>query len=216
MTHEPNTSQRQAQAKPFSFRRTAKELWSLVVGLQVTGKNFADSQLTVHYPRQQVDSMAGYRGHIELVGKPKDPTAPKCIICMMCVKVCPSNCITVKMKKQPKPAEGEEAPKKKPPKEVEKFELDYNLCSLCGLCVQNCPVNSLQHSDNVYLAGASRQDFEFDLLARLHAKAAHAAANPAPQPKEEPGAKAAKTGASGEAKDSGPSDKTSEKSEAVA
>lgn len=151
------------------FFRTIGDMWSLVVGLWVTGYNFLRPLKTVYYPRQTVtnDQILPYRGHIELVAKPKDPFTPKCIVCMMCAKVCPSGCITVKKAKAPEGA-GEDA---KAPKTPGAFLLDYNLCSLCGLCVQNCPVNSLQHSHNVYLAGFSRKEFEFDLIKRLHAQA---------------------------------------------
>ena len=48
------------------------------------------------------------------------------------------------------------------------------LCSLCGLCVQTCPVSSLAFSKDVYLAGGSRKDFEFDLLKRLRDRAGSA------------------------------------------
>ncbi|QJT10151.1 4Fe-4S binding protein [Oceanidesulfovibrio marinus] len=162
-------------------------LWSLVVGLGVTGRNFADSQVTVHYPRQDVgdEQLVGYRGHIELVPKPKDPFAPKCILCMMCARVCPSGCITVKMKKQPKEEPVEEGAKpKKAPKEVGVFHLNYNLCSLCSLCVQSCPVGSLRHSRDVYLSGFQKEDFEYDLMERLH-KQAEAAPKKAPAPEKE-------------------------------
>jgi NADH-quinone oxidoreductase subunit I len=56
-------------------------------------------------------------------------------------------------------------------KEVEAFYLNYNLCSLCGTCVEKCPVGSLKFSQNVYLAGFSRKDFEFELLSRLRGQA---------------------------------------------
>lgn len=163
-------------------------LWSLVVGLSVTGRNFADTQITVHYPRQDVgeEQLEGYRGHIELVPKPKDPFTPKCILCMMCARACPSNCITVKMKKQPKEEPAEEGAKpKKAPKEVETFHLDYNLCSLCSLCVQSCPVNSLRHSKNVYISGFHKEHFEMDLMARLHKQAEAAPKKPAPEKEAE-------------------------------
>lgn len=145
-------------------------VWSLLVGLYVTGSNFIKPIITMRYPWKVVDkdNISTFRGHIELVGKPKEPEVPKCIVCMMCVKACPSGCISVKLKKEPKPAEGEEGDKKKKaPKTPEKFVLNFNLCSLCGLCVQNCPVKSLEHSNNVYLADFSRKAFEYDLLARL-------------------------------------------------
>ncbi len=166
------------------FQSALKGLWSLAVGLKVTGREFARPQLTVHYPRKVVDNIVTYRGHIELVGKPKEPAVPKCITCMMCATVCPSGCISIKKFPPPKvapAAEGEEAkPKAKPVKTPKAFNLNYNTCSLCGLCVQNCPVDSLRFSTDVYLAGVSRADFEYDLMARLAAQAEAVAKAKAP------------------------------------
>jgi NADH-quinone oxidoreductase subunit I len=45
-------------------------------------------------------------------------------------------------------------------------KLDYNYCSLCGQCVENCPTKALRFSTDVYLAGFSRKDFEYDLIER--------------------------------------------------
>jgi NADH-quinone oxidoreductase subunit I len=56
-------------------------------------------------------------------------------------------------------------------KELEAYHLNYNLCSLCGTCVEKCPVGSLRFSQNVYLAGYTRKDFEFELLSRLRSQA---------------------------------------------
>ncbi|CCO25051.1 4Fe-4S binding protein [Maridesulfovibrio hydrothermalis] len=160
-------------------------LWSLVVGLKVTGKNFADKQITLHYPRETVSEaeLEGFRGPLELVGKPKDPAKAKCIACMMCVTACPSKCLTVVKAKAPKPTEaelqamkeaqerGEKVKKPKAPKEPVKFIYDFSLCSLCGSCVENCPVDSLRYSSNVYFVSTDRKDFTMDLLGRLEKKA---------------------------------------------
>lgn len=198
--------------------KTAEGIWSLVVGLRITAWNFARPQVTVHYPRKVVGrSLATFRGHIELVGKEKNPAEPRCITCMLCEGLCPSGCIKIhKPKPVPKakaaPAEKlPEAdgsavgavltPKKMPPpaapgegsspkaaaaKEPKAapaskvplaFTLNYTLCSLCGLCVQNCPADSLRFSNDVYLAelaapqGSGRQAFQYDLLERLRRQA---------------------------------------------
>ncbi|WP_320169305.1 4Fe-4S binding protein [Maridesulfovibrio sp.] len=172
-------------------------LWSLIVGLKVTGKNYMDKQVTLHYPRATVSDaqLEGFRGPLELIGKPKTPDKPKCIACMMCVTACPSKCITVVKAKAPKPTEaelqamkeaeerGEKVKKPSAPKEPAKFLYDFSLCSLCGSCVENCPVKSLRYSSNVYLTGFSRKDFKMDLLARL-ADRAGAAKEAAVEPSE--------------------------------
>ncbi|WP_187170451.1 4Fe-4S dicluster domain-containing protein [Salidesulfovibrio onnuriiensis] len=170
-----------------TLRETAKGLWSLIVGLGVTGKYFAGKQVTVHYPRQTVEpeALTGYRGHIELVGKPKTPDTPRCIMCMKCMRICPSGCISIKAQteKLPPQPEVEEGPQesqvpppqpKKPKKTLSKFSLDYSLCSLCSLCVLHCPVKSLQHSKHVYWAETDKKDLTVDLLERLRRSAKEA------------------------------------------
>ena len=172
-------------------------LWSLIVGLKVTGKNFFDKNVTLHYPRETVTSgqLDGFRGPLELIGKPKDPAKPKCISCMMCVTACPSKCITVVKSKAPKPTEeelqamkeaeerGEKVKKPKAPKEPAKFLYDFSLCSLCGSCVENCPANSLRYSSNVYLTVTNRKELKMDLLARLAGQAKAAAGKSVESPK---------------------------------
>ena len=169
-------------------RKTLTGLWSLVVGLGVTGNQFYRRAVTVHYPRQTVDNLSTFRGPIELIPSAKDPMKPDCILCGMCEQSCPSGCIEVKshFEEEPDaqepnvqaPAEaGSDPEKKAPPKKkkktkvIDSFDLNFNLCSLCGLCVQSCPGSGLRFSHEAYLAGYSRSDFEFDLLARMRAKA---------------------------------------------
>ncbi|WP_045215964.1 4Fe-4S binding protein [Desulfonatronovibrio magnus] len=170
------------------LREAVTGVWSMLVGLKITGKNFFQPQVTVHYPRQTVESLEGYRGHIDLVAKEEDPYESKCIACGTCYQLCPSSCIDLRARQQ-----GAKAQEILPPhpdmvnmpielkkkvahpeemvREPEYFYLDYNYCSLCGLCVQNCPSGALKFSSDVYLAGYSRQEFEYDLLARLRYQA---------------------------------------------
>lgn len=161
------------------------DCWSLMVGLKITGKYFCKPLITVHYPRQVIDdeNLNTYGGHVELIGKPKDPAMPKCISCMMCVTNCPSKCLKVVKQKAPKPTPeqeaamaaakeaGEKVKKPKAPKNPAKFTYDYTLCSLCGTCIDNCPAKSLRFSNNVYWVATSRKDMNIDLLARLKEQA---------------------------------------------
>ncbi len=171
---------------PTSITEKITRLWSLIVGLKVTGKYFTKPQVTLHYPRKTLDdeNLLTYRGHIELVGLPKKPGTPKCISCGMCQAVCPSNCITLTKRKPPKPTEaekkameeaearGEKVKKPSAPKDPASFNLDYTLCSLCGCCVENCPVESIRFSNDIYLAGTDPNAFRYDLLQRLKEQAA--------------------------------------------
>jgi NADH-quinone oxidoreductase subunit I len=160
-----------------------KHLWSLIVGLFITGDNLCRTTVTVHYPRREVDNLATFRGPIELLPSAKDPQIPRCISCMMCMNTCPSQCITVVKQKAPKPtpeeeqataeaeARGEKVKKPSAPKNPARFIYDYSLCSLCGLCAEVCPVNSIGFSNDAYIVVRDRGELKLDLLARLKSKA---------------------------------------------
>jgi len=175
--------------------KTLKGLWSLIVGLKITGVELFKPWITVHYPRQEVTNISSFRGHIELMPATDDPLTPRCIMCWKCVEICPSRCISLRMH-----VKGEEpgqagadpglllAPEVKspysvhlapPPEKIERvldsYRLNYSLCSLCGLCVQTCPVDAIRFSRNAYLVGTTRQSFDLDLMARLKSRAAFAA-----------------------------------------
>lgn len=164
--------------------KTLKRLWSLVVGLEVTGKEFFKPWLTVHYPRQQVSNLDSYRGHIELVPQDDNPTIPRCILCSRCQDICPSRCISIAFHQvengdgMPKPlwlnpsivspgSHGAPPAPERIERVLDRFHLNYTLCSLCGLCVQTCPVAAIRFSRHVYFCGTSRQDFMIDLLERM-------------------------------------------------
>lgn len=140
------------------------ELWSglvsLVKGLGVTGKYFLAPNVNVRYPRAEVDATGSFRGHVELLGKPDKPEEPRCIACMTCVVACPSQCISI------------ESAKAEKGKKPVSFRLKFQLCSLCGQCVQNCPVDSMAFSKDLYATSFDRNAFDYDLLARLRERAA--------------------------------------------
>ncbi len=129
---------------------------SLVEGLGVTMKALFMPIVTVQYPREEIDISPSFRGHIDLILDP-EKNSYRCITCGMCEKNCPSDCITVKGKK----LEGQKK------KSLVLFELDFTKCSLCGTCVEICPVNALEYSKEYNLAAFSREAFHYDILSRL-------------------------------------------------
>ncbi|MDR1394553.1 MAG: 4Fe-4S binding protein [Deltaproteobacteria bacterium] len=131
-----------------------KGLWSLAVGLSITGRFLVSPKLTVHYPRQVVDdeSLASFRGPLELARGKKDPAQTRCISCQMCVKACPGHCLTVTKGSSKAPLI---------------WLYDFSLCCLCGACVETCPAGALQFSHKVYLVTRTRRELILDLLADL-------------------------------------------------
>lgn len=160
--------------KPLPLR-LALSIWSLAAGLLVTGRSFLKPQRTVHFPRQVLKNVHSFHGHIEHIGTDLDPSVPRCISCMMCERACPSGCICITAaQKTPRSAESQATPASAAPANPRApliFELDFSLCSLCGLCVEACPVDSLRFSHNIYPVWTSRKEFKIDLLKRLKAQA---------------------------------------------
>ena len=138
------------------FKEILGGLWTLLVGMKLTAKYAFAPTITCHYPFETLPITPNFRGHTDLVID-LDTASDKCIVCMMCQNTCPSQCITVNGEKP-------EGSKKKV---LTEYRLDFTKCSLCGNCVEVCPTNALEYSQEYQLAGYSRHDFHFDLLGRL-------------------------------------------------
>jgi len=127
---------------------------SLVIGMRITLEQFFKREVTVRYPHQSLKMSKRYRGHIVLV---RDPDTGKslCVACKSCEKACPSDCIVVDGIKR----EGEKR------KSVTDFKLNFTTCSLCGSCVEVCPMQALQFSKDYNLASTSKDSFyQIDLV----------------------------------------------------
>ncbi len=137
-----------------------KELYSgtksLLVGLKITGKYFFEPVVTFQYPYESPTMTPRFRGHIELLGD-EQTGLPKCVVCGMCQRACPSGCITLAGEKP-------EGAKKKV---LTLYTLDFTKCSLCGLCVENCKFGAITFSKDYNLAGPHKQAYIYDLIQRL-------------------------------------------------
>lgn len=129
---------------------------SLITGLSITAREFFKPQVTELYPWEVPEMTENFRGHIELVKNP-ETGKPKCIACGMCMRGCPSGCITLAGKKP----EGEKK------KALTKYVLDFTTCSLCGTCIESCNFDAIQFSKDYNLASTRKEDYIFDLLKRL-------------------------------------------------
>jgi len=132
---------------------------SLFIGMRITIGQFFKPTVTVQYPHQTLKMPARFRGHIELV---RDPASgkPKCFVCKLCEKACPSDCITVEGMK----------PEGARRKTVTYYRLDFTKCSLCGSCVEACRDGAIRFSRDYNLASTSKEDFIMDLFKRLEAQ----------------------------------------------
>jgi NADH-quinone oxidoreductase subunit I len=135
-----------------TLRGFGRGVWSLVVGLGVTGRHMLRRRVTIYYPHERPDT-SQWGGPIELVTFPETLTHD-CIACNACVRICPSECITVEGKRP----EGSKRLR------ATRFILDFSTCSLCGLCVEVCPTDTLRYSTRYDEAMYTRAATYDDLL----------------------------------------------------
>jgi NADH-quinone oxidoreductase subunit I len=129
--------------------------WSLAVGMSITFVEFFKPKITLHYPHESLKMSARYRGHIQLIGD--EEGKPLCVVCGMCEKACPSNCISISGEK----------PEGSKRKVLTSYQLDFTKCSLCGSCVDSCNFGAVEFSREYNLASTRKEDYHFDLLKRL-------------------------------------------------
>ena len=129
---------------------------SLITGLCITGREFFRPVVTEQYPYEAPTLPARFRGHIELIAN-EETGEPNCVVCGMCQRACPSDCISLEGKK----AEGGKG------KVLTRYILDFTKCSLCGSCVESCNFNAIRFSREYNLASFDKNDFVMDLMKRL-------------------------------------------------
>lgn len=144
----------------FPLVETLRGFWSLLSGMGVTMGQFFRPTVTLHYPYEALKMAPRFRGHIEMLKEPATGQ-PVCTACNLCAKACPSTCIVVEGAKS-------EALKRRV---SSRYVLDFTKCSLCGACVEVCPVDAIRFSRDYNLAGLSRSDYVMDLLANMKEKA---------------------------------------------
>jgi NADH-quinone oxidoreductase subunit I len=126
---------------------------TLLTGLGVTFRQIFKRNVTLEYPHEKPELSGAYRSLIKLK-RFEELDSHDCVACMQCVKICPSMCITIEGGK----VEGIKR------KRATRFEVDFALCSLCGLCVDVCPTDTLEYSKLYDEAGYERE-WTYDLLA---------------------------------------------------
>jgi len=113
-------------------------------GMSVTGTYFVVDKVTVEYPKEKLATYPRFRGIHALLTDP-DTGDAKCVACMLCPTICPSQCIHV---------EGEETPDGR--SHAKSFDLDLARCIFCGLCEEVCPVEAIRLTPSWDYVGRDR------------------------------------------------------------
>lgn len=116
----------------------------LLTGLGITWKEMFRPKVTLRYPYEKPKTAPRFRGmltfHIE-----------ECIACDMCVRACPSSCISLESERN---AAGK--------KVIQNYTIDFGKCNWCRLCEEACPTpkKSVHHTDEYEVMFHSRDDFK--------------------------------------------------------
>lgn len=129
--------------------------WTLVTGMKITAREMPRKAVTLTYPHKKPELSDAYRSAIQLV-RFEETDSHDCVACMQCVKICPSFCITI---------EGEKIEGIKRQR-ANRVEMDFALCSLCGLCIDVCPTDTLEYS-KIYDEAGGNRGWTYDLLAEF-------------------------------------------------
>jgi len=109
--------------------------------------------VTIQYPEQKKELALRHRSLHRLIIR-KDGK-PRCVACMLCVTVCPSECIYVEAAEDPDP-EIQKYPAK--------FIIDLSRCCFCGFCVEACPEDAIRMDTyEIKFADYTREDLIYDL-----------------------------------------------------
>lgn len=117
---------------------------AMMKGFMVTLKYYFTPAHTFQFPKERKPIPERFRGvlsfHPEI-----------CIACDMCVRVCPSDVISINWERN------EETKKK----DLKWYQIDFAKCNVCRLCEEVCPtkIKSIHHSNEYELTFEGRNEF---------------------------------------------------------
>lgn len=123
------------------FSNLGQGIGTLLKGMAVTGKEFVTPKITEEYPDNRDNLPVADRFRAILRLKYDDQGNHKCIMCGTCERVCPNGTITLKGRT----VETWDGKKKK---KLDKYIYDLGSCTFCQLCVNNCPTDALDFSND--------------------------------------------------------------------
>lgn len=122
-----------------------------IKGLAVTLKTMLRRPVTAQYPTQHLPVQPRFMGFPALTWDDKIGE-PYCVGCMVCVRYCPTQCMSASLQDNPKQKEGKSHRKKI----VKEFEINLGRCILCNICVEVCAFDAITMSHEHELSAYER------------------------------------------------------------
>ncbi len=118
--------------------------------LGVTAKNIGRKPVTVQFPKVIRERQERYRTSFALL---KDEQGEeRCVGCLACERICPSQIIHMASTKKESPVTGKKRGY------LDDFTLDMTACIFCELCVQVCPFDAIVMLKVPHEPGYARED----------------------------------------------------------
>ena len=133
-----------------------------VKGMFLTLVSTFRKPVTEQYPNKPRQIQPRYMGFPALTWD-FDVDEPFCTSCMVCIRNCPTQCMSATMMDNPLQKEGK-SPRRKI---VETFEINLNRCILCGICVEVCNFDAIVMSHEHELSVYERNGDRLDLIPLL-------------------------------------------------
>ena len=141
-------------------RQWVRLMVGFLEGLKLTLRTARRRPVTAQYPepekRQPVQDR--FMGFPALTWD-YEVVEPYCTGCMVCVRDCPTQCMSAEMKDNPKAAEGTSSRRKI----IDWFEINLGRCILCGICVDVCNFDAIEMSHEHELSKYERDGNRADL-----------------------------------------------------
>lgn len=100
-------------------------------------RSFFKKPVTTTYPLEKIEMPDKFRGKLKYYPE-------KCIGCLLCMKDCPSNAITIRKVSEKK----------------FQAEIDLSRCIYCAQCVDSCPKKALESTREFELAKVNRGELK--------------------------------------------------------
>lgn len=132
------------------FSSLFKGAYSLIQGMQVTGRELFTKKVTEQYPenRDTLKIAERFRGTLQFIYD--DEGYHKCIACKSCERNCPNGTIQIVTKMV-------DQPNGKKKMKLDRYMYDLGSCTFCNLCVLTCPTNAIEFSNDFEQAVFTRE-----------------------------------------------------------